>query len=427
MAAETLKSGYCIVTGGHNKKPAPDQSGTCQVLDPARHGPNVNADDLPFITMLRSPTMHEQECTSFPPEPGTAVFCEWTTGLPTTRRFVGMPNETNNSQAVGGNFDIMSAFPDLAKAVQEKTGKITSKGFQNGGKVRPPKDGDEWAHTLSKGLPTHAALYPLAGTIIPALKSIDTATKQFASILSSSMLSQLPGQVMSLANLFGGMSSKQKARAKQNMPREVADAFESMINLMQTGDAGGDYLTGARVNEEVFRENAIDMLSQCSNLSDLVHCMGRIQRDESLRGLELLPAVEIVSDSGGFGDFVFNLDASGNLSYANTSPTEAANFGGGGGGGNKNQAAFDAIKKFGDMLQSGALNPGTNSGENLFKDYAQKMSELQSRLPTQMSSFFKSVIEKTASNPFQIEDATKLVKDQVANLGGYVKYLDKIT
>ena len=68
------------------------------------------------------------------------------------------------------------------------------------------------------------------------VKKIDTAVQQATNILDSSVLSKLPGQFMSLKNLFSSLSKQQKSKATQNMPPEVLQGFESMSRLLQSGD-----------------------------------------------------------------------------------------------------------------------------------------------------------------------------------------------
>lgn len=426
----------CIVTGGHINEPHPAEAHNLKVIDPIRHGPNIyeKHKNLPFISSMRSATQSGLETNDPAPEPGTMVYCMSTTGEPSGRIVLGQPNGQNNPGGAAGNIDLLSFW---AQIEQQVTGKIKSEGFQkasrDGVEVREPKDGEEWKHALTKGLPTHAAIFPLAGTILPAVKQVETAVQQFAGILNSNMLSQLPGQIMSLASMFGKMNSSQKSRAKQNMPPEVADAFDSMLNLIQTADGSDSFATGMRVNDEVFLENAADLLSQVTNLSDLSTVMRRLQTDASIRGLDKLPKVKIQSDTA-FGSFSFDMDAEGNLEFddidsntanisvstlssvyyvsdeqaQNTAPQRAQSGGGGG-----NQQVLQAIQQFASLLLNGAQNAGTSSKDNLFKDQAPKIAEMMGRIPTDASKLMTADMKKSIGN---LASFVRGVKDPVALL-----------
>jgi hypothetical protein len=395
----------CIVTGGHINEPSPDESHDLKVIDPIRHGPNINHKDLPFVSSIRSATQADLETCNPPPEPGTCVYVMSTTGEPSGRVVLGQPNGQNNSQSSPGNLDLLSFW---AQIEQQVVGKTKSEGFQTksrgGAEVREPKDGEEWKHILTRGLPTHAALFPMAGTVLPAIKQIETAIQQFSGILNSNMLSQLPGQLMSLSSLFNKMNSGQKSKAKQNMRPEVSDAFDSMMNLIQTADAPSGFASGMRVNEEVFLENAADLLSQVNNLSDLSVALQKIQNDTNLRGLEQLPKAKVESESA-FGTFSYEMDAEGNLEFddidsntanisvstlssiytstSNTSNVNIAQTSSSGGGGN--QQVLQSIQQFVGQMTNLLQNSGASTADNLFKDQAQKMSELMGRIPTDAS------------------------------------------
>lgn len=421
----------CIVAGGHIERPAPDKSNNLQVIDPIRHSPQIsgNPNLLPFITMIKSPTMEAQETNNPPPEPGSMVYCMSTTGDPSGRVVLGQPNEQFNSQSVGGNLDLTQPLQQFFNA---KTRKIVSKGFKQssrgGAEVRIPNNGEEWYHSLTRGLPTHAATFPLAGTKLPSMKNIETAIQQFSNILSPSMLSQLPGQITSLASMLGSMSSSQKQQATRNMPREVADGFNSMINLMQTADGSSTYSMGNRCNADFYMAKSVELLSQVTNAGELESVMNRLQYDESVRGLNTLPPVNIKSETA-FGTFSFNMDANGTLTFddldANTanisvstisdiySPTANVNLtssssSGGGGGGGGNAQILDAMKSFGQKLLSGATNAGISPNQNLFGQQAQKVAELMGRLPAAAQTAMKGDLDKAMSGfHTKITDITK--------------------
>lgn len=360
---------YSVVSGGHAGDPAPDQSGTCRVFDPIRHGPNVDEYQLPFITMLGSPTQAAVEETRFPPEPGQMVATSFNMGDPTSRSMVGMPNNTNNSEAGGlpGN----SLGSKVARAAALNTLKYMPTKYKEkmdrGALVRAIEEElGNWTHSRTKGLPTHAALYPMAGQVLPALKQIDTAVKSFAGILNFDSIAQLPGMAMNLASLFNKMNKKQKKKLTENKSQAFVDALESMMALIVEGEGSTYYITSGRVHEETFIENAVELISQCSEIGDLVECLQRLRYDESLHGLDKLQDIEIKANTG-FGEMVMTVDRNGNAKQNEKSL----------------QQILSMIQKFVGLLNS--VQAG-GQGKTMFGEDASKVMDALSRLPPTASA-----------------------------------------
>jgi hypothetical protein len=354
---------YNVVTGGHSDEPAPDQSGTLRIIDPIRHGQQVNQNDLPFVTTLRTPTQSALEETPFPPEPGSIVAVSFNMGDPTSRAVVGMPNEINNSQSVAGNnplmFHILSA---IAKDVMKYKPTKYQEKQHRGALVRAiDQESGNWKHELTKGLPTHAALYPLAGQVLPAIKQIDTAVKEFASILGQGSIGQIPGSIMNLSSLFKKLTKEQKKKIFKDKPETLINAMESMMDLMVDGEGSGAYISSGRIHEETFIENMIEMLSQCTNLSDLVECMQRIRYDETLHGLDKIQDIELKANSA-FGEIVFTVDKNGKTKQKEDSLKKI----------------LDAVQKFVGLMNSAQAG---GQGKTMFGKEAQKVMDAVNRLP----------------------------------------------
>lgn len=353
---------YNVISGGHYYDPAPDQSGTARAVDPLRHGSQVDQTQMPFVTMLRTPTQSALEETPFPPEPGAIVAVSYNTGDPTSRAVIGQPNELNNSQSVPGNSVAMGqVLQAIIKLVNKnRPGKYREEN-DKGADVREIQNLGEWLHNLTKGLPTHAALFPLAGQVLPAIKQIDTAIKQFASILGQGAIGSLPGSQMNLSSLFNKMNKQQKDKIKENMSPELADALDSIMTLLTEGESSGTYITSNRIDEETFTENAIEMLSQCTNLNDLISCLDRLRYDESLHGLDKLGEVEIRANSA-YGEVVFTADKNGNLKQNQQNA----------------QQILSVIQQFVGLL--GSVQAG-GQGKQMFGDEARKVVDAVGRLP----------------------------------------------
>jgi hypothetical protein len=317
-----------------------------------------------MITMLRSSTQASLEETAFPPEPGQMVATSFNMGDPCSRSLVGMPNNTNNASAGGvPNNSLISKLLAAQNLDTLKNRPVKYKEKNDrGALVRAiEKELGSWKHSLTKGLPTHTALYPLAGQVLPAVKQIDTAIQQFASILGQGALSQLPGAAMNLASLFSKMNKKQKKKLTENKSQAFTDALESMMNLLVEGESSGTYITSGRVHEETFIENAAELLSQCNEIGDLVECLQRLRYDESLHGLDKLESFEVRANSA-YGEIVMTVDKDGKTKQ------DEKNL----------QQILSMIQKFVGLLNS---VEGGAKGKPVFGKEGQKVVDAVGRLP----------------------------------------------
>jgi hypothetical protein len=128
----------------------------------------------------------------------------------------------------------------------------------------------------------------MLGQVLPSVKNVPTAIQEFNSILTGNMVGNLPGVAMSMGQMFQQILQNQTnlLRVTANMPIEVATAFESIAGLAREGtvlELGGS-VTDFRVNESVFIENAINLFSGCSTVSDIVDCSLRLVYDNNLHG-----------------------------------------------------------------------------------------------------------------------------------------------
>ena len=282
---------YCVIAGGHKDDKPQDESGTAKVVDPLRHSISISKDDLPFVTTLRSPTQGDLETTPMPPEPGQICAVTFQTGDPTTRVISGIPNDLNQQSNIAGN-NPGTAWIKILEMLM--TGKRTPprnvrEKKDRGAVVRDKQEsGQEWMNSLTQGLASHAAWSQMAGIVLPQVKQIDTAVQQFMNIPSIGNIAQLAGSIMSLANMLKGMSGSQRKRATQNMPPELVTGFDNLLNLIPEVETDGSYIASGRVDENTFMENAVDLLSQVSTMSDLLYTMNVLRGDVSIRGFNNL-------------------------------------------------------------------------------------------------------------------------------------------
>ncbi len=385
---------FNIVTGGHIKRPDPGQCNKLQSTDPLRHGNNIDSIQYPFISIVSGCTQEDLETNAPPPEPGATIVTVPGMGGPSERIALGTIKDLNKSGSSAGNFDLMQ-MRNVTTAVREDVQKVLSKGYQtasrNGAEVRKPKDGEHWRHELTKGIPSHAAMYPLAGTVLPNRQKIETAIQQFGNILSPSMASMMPGSFMNMGDLFSGLTNKQKRQIQEKMPQDVYQAFESTSNLMMSGE-GGAYFTSGRVNPEVYVANAIDLLSQVTNVHDLHDTLMRLQYDTDLFGLDELPPTEIETE-GAFGTYKQKIDANGNIT--NEIPDVIQKL----------------IEAFSGMLSNPNLASGAGAGENLFGEASKTMTDMLGRVEPSVQKFRQSMLQELSQSP------AALVMNQVLDKG----------
>lgn len=373
---------YQVVVGGQLSDKCPDESGTCKIIDPLKHSESgYDIEKLPFVTGFHAPDQASAETTYNPCEPGTVVVVSNTTGEPSCRVVVGSFNQKSMLKSDEGNNPVMAW---IKKAMALTTDKNRPTKFQEkqerGATVRAiDQEQGDWKNELTKGIPTHAAFSTLAGQILPQVKQIDTAIQKAMNIPSASMLSQLPGSFQSLSSLFSGMSEDQKKEATGNMNEDILMAFESILVLLQDGEVLGNYVTDGRVHTETLTENAIALLKQVTNLSELIGVMDRLRSDTSLHGLDKLESITFTSNTA-YGMITRTLDIDGNLTLdANSS--------------NLISAATQALTS--SMGSSTAGDPT----KSLFGDGAQQMADAFSRLAGQGEEFrnklVKDVVQKT--------------------------------
>ena len=341
----------CVVTDNQ----AEDQSGNQSCYSPMDHGEGVELDHLGLSSMLNSPTAFMQQIFPGAMDPGTHVVMLKQAGelggiilgqSNTVRKGNG---QTAGGKALGSAQKVeqlssterdINIAPDI-KEVEE-----------NGVKIRKVfEKGKQHKLDLLDGLPIHGALFDIAGFRLPEIKNVPTAKQTNDQMMSVQNLQQMAGQIMSLGQMIQGLAGNKgaggggggygsnytvpsstgvftqyvppgtedgaggsgysgglgnniisAADAPSNTPLyEIMDgltpnmkaAVNSLSVLLQGYETEGGvaFMTGDVVHEDTYLGNAQQLLSQVTNLSDLMYVMNRLQWDESLRGTEKLSNV----------------------------------------------------------------------------------------------------------------------------------------
>ncbi len=358
----------CVI--GDKKSDGHDGNQSC--YSPVDHDDNVNLDDMMLSPMFNSPTAFMQQAFPGALDPGTPVVMLKQAGevggiiLGQTNTVRGSGQGSSGKslgsaqkvqQLVGTERDINIA-PDI-KEVEEngvKIRKIVEKGY---------------SHSLGllDGLPIHGALFDIAGFRLPEIKSVPTAKQTNDQMMNVQALQQMAGQIMSLGQMIQGLAGNKGAggggsgfgagytapgsttpfipkgtedgagggeyggglgdniipasEAESNTPLytitegltpEMKSAVNSLSILLQGYEANGGvaFYTGDVVHEDTYLQNAQELLSQASSLSDLMYVLSRLQWDDSLKGTDKL--ANVVSEiETAWGVATQEIDVNGNI------------------------------------------------------------------------------------------------------------------
>lgn len=356
---------YGIIVGGYDSDAPEDLSGGCRVYLPGIHGPDVDIKHLAFSPRLMSPTRADQQ--SFPGglDPGTLVVATKDTGSNQVQ-IMGLANDLNQrDSSIPGNLDLLQSIQQIFTTnIQVNVPPTVTESTDRGAKIRKVQEkGQLHNHDLLRGLPTHGALYPMAGMILPQLQNIATATQSFQNVLTADMVSNIPGIIMSLGKMYSMFSGKTMKKITGNMPRETAMAFQSMSMLTQSVESreGAGFSTAGRCDEGTYMDNAEKLLRQVTNLSDLVVSMQRLQNDTKLFGQDKLkPYTNNISTP--FGNVSQSIDFNGNMTT------------------NVPDVVKKAVDIFAKQMTSASGFPGIAPGTNMFSGSASTMFEMFQRL-----------------------------------------------
>lgn len=300
-----------VVAGGNKNSTtgvSERQDGSAPIFDPLRWSQqDVDPNDLWFSGISSMPTAFGQNSFTAPPDPGTIVYVLKQMGEP-GGIILGMSNTVRNGGdgGGGGGTDIMNG-PFMQQLKNEKIPVSIppqiEETTERGAKIRKIKEkGDEHSLDLLDGLPIHGALFQMTGFKLPEVKNVPTAKQKNDKMMNNQMMQQLPGQIMSMAQMFQGLMSKKPGggnntymqNINNNTPPHVQTAVKSLSKLVQGLDTAGgvEFVTGGVVHEDTYLENSANLLSQCTSVHDIMTCMQRLQWDTSLFGQDKLKPVE---------------------------------------------------------------------------------------------------------------------------------------
>jgi hypothetical protein len=307
--------------GGHGSKQDPYQIGMCAYRVIGEEGVNVNADDLHFNTGLSAATQQEKDSYGGMLDPATPVLIQRAyPGSPTCTVLGQVRNFPKAGTPMPGN---MSLFPAHADGDMSLDGNGWSKPMENvprkgpleaknegGVKVLLAKDIGDHIPSLGNFKPHFQETFDQIGRRWEQFKNVATAETPFSNIINSNMLSQLPGQILSFASAFKGMSSQQKQKIQSSVPPDIYNMIEANLSTDVDDQIEDNKGFNNRIHAETFANNLVDLLCQCTTYSDIVAVKQRMYYDRTLHGLENLPEVEFRVNTG-FGEVGIIIDAEG--------------------------------------------------------------------------------------------------------------------
>lgn len=394
-----------VIKAGHDAKPDPNQAGLAKVVLAHYHGNGVSEDHLGFSQMLMP--ANQSGATEFNgvPDPGQMVLC-LKSGPPGASDLVvlGCFPTVQQDGGQAGNIDLASAIgllsniPGINVAIPPQVREV----LREGARIREiVEKGSKHHHSLLKGIPSHGAVYPLAGLPQKQLSNIATATQAFSNILTGSMMAALPGTVFSVGNLLNSLTSSALDEVLSSMPYGVAQGMQNMFNLMQsieTAESGG-FNTLGKVDPTTFLANAVSLLKGNQSLGEVISNIQKLQSDVSLFGIDKL------------GSASFDIPTAFGLTKMILSPTgEIVN--------EMPEAVQTAIKAFSSLMSSGPGFPNA-ALENMFGGSSAVMSEMFNRLPPDKQTVAKNMMEQVIAPGTVARNSLNLI-NKLAQEGGNI-------
>jgi hypothetical protein len=292
----------------------------------------------------------------------------------------------------------------------------------------------------------------MSGLRLPEVKEVPTAKQHWQKLLKDDQMNNLPGSLMSLGQMFQGLmgglgggggggggapaggaggapapaanneinfgtgydySRNRMDEITSKMTPQMKDAVNSLSTLMQGFDSTGSegsYVTGGRVHVPTYLDNSASLISQATNIYELMDVMHRLQNDESLFGTEKLePQVfDVTTYEGSTKQYVY---ANGYITLDQTPAMQN----------NQNNFASSAGSP------STAPSGGGSGNGGMFGDQMKNIMDMLKRVSPEAEKKQKEVIEKVTSgnhgrksNPIvkALTDGKNPVKDEVLNQGG---------
>jgi len=348
-------------------------------LDPQNAAPTDPAGNV----TLAPPSGMGVRTYGGPIPPGTAVHVEAGTGL-LNGVCIGAYNSMENGQlTTPGNLGIGPAAAIYKQAMNAKQGMRMPKMQEithMGAKIRKIIEQGPYNTQLLAGLASHGQLIPNITQNLPPMKNISTAIDEFQKNITGAMKSAMGSTPSSMGNIAKNIAANPKLKKKlmDALPPEIHTAYESMTELMPSFEASDDedgYVMGNRVNASVLTNNAINLLSTCTTVTELVYAFQELHDNTAHHGLDQLANVVVVGETA-WGNTEIYLSPNGDL-YENVSANTA-----------------NTSNTYKNEMKSSSGAPSAVGGQNMFSDSAGTMMDMLKRLSPDAQKNAKKLLDK---------------------------------
>lgn len=252
--------------------------------------------------------------------------------------------------------------PDVQKMINEKGVEV----------VKLLEKGEFHLRDLL-GVATHGSQSPFNGIKIPQMKSMTTAIDAAENMLTSDILSKLPGIPFSLPDMFDLLGKDLTKELMDSLPELVRDALMTTMVLTQNY-TDPKSLSQIKINPIVFPLKIMELLKGSNDVSELLKNLNSLMRDSSNWGLDSLPQIN-ETISGIFGDINMKV-----LSNGAVVMTQSDGY-------KKSMEAFNSF-----------LGQFENAEGTLF-DTVPDFAGLTKRLPTEVAQKIKELQAQLQNNP----------------------------
>jgi hypothetical protein len=294
-------------------------SGNMQIAFP-EHGQGVDPQHIALSTSVG--TKHGQNMRPF--DNGQLVLALKTTGRNDCIILGPMTDILHDKEGMPGNMSGWSWFSPGEAAINWPSQNINEvDGYEDarGLKTQKNKQGKVYKHSNRRYKITNGEYAETVGRKLPSIGQIPTALAQFAGILNPSSFGSLPGLNLNLGKSLKNLSNENKKKIQDSIPPEIWEILLALIDDLKEEQDTISYISDRRVNEEVFIENAVALLSQVTSVADIMTVFNRLISDESLYGLDKLDNIVIEIETA-FGNIQQIVSATGNVTQ-NVSNTVA--------------------------------------------------------------------------------------------------------
>jgi hypothetical protein len=270
----------------------PNGLGGHKVFIPQLHGHDVKPEHLPWVRYTVPPGSGGAGTNYGALDNGQLVSIEKDTGEGGTGfgTIVGLYQTKQKADPnMPGNVSLIKNFSQIADALERESNIRIRPEIEevvvNGARVRQLKEkGKKHKHSLLKETMSHAATFPLNGTILPQLQNISTGAEPSINILSTSLQSLLPGSSINLNQLFSLIPKELMDELEKTVPLDALVALENTTALMGgvTTSAASGMTAGRKVDPTSFILSAVDLLKSTKTPADINRIFTELNTNTSI-------------------------------------------------------------------------------------------------------------------------------------------------